>query len=116
LKRLFDRKISDTTVKGYDAEVVKKWLGDVKEIDSFKYYYYPQGSKFLRESKNLKRQPSAEVLSFLKSHFPYDTPDFFVEIQRKLYRSGKCEIIFREITAKREITKIAVLNLTKPSS
>jgi hypothetical protein len=116
LKRLFDRKISDTTIKGYDVEEVRKWLSDVREIDSLKYYYYPPGSKFLRESKNLKKQSSAEVLSFLKNHFPYDTPDFFVEIQRKLYRSGKCEIIFREITAKREITKIAVLDLTKPSS
>lgn len=114
MPRVFDKKISDTTVKGYDAEEVKKWLSDVREVDRFRYYYYPPGSKFLRESRDVKKQQPAEVLTFLNSHFFPDTPNFFVEIQQKLYKSGKREIIFREIITNGEITKIAVLNFKKP--
>jgi len=69
LKRIFDRKISDKNIKGYNAEEIKNWLANVKEIDSFKYYYYHPGSKFPAESKSLRNQPTEEVLSFLDSHF-----------------------------------------------
>ncbi len=109
LKRIFDRKISDRTIRGYNAEEIKSWLSNFKEIDSFKYYYYPPGSKFPADSKSLKNQPSIEVLSFLNSHFS-ESSSFFVEIQRKVYRSGKQEMILRGIDLNGEITKIAVLN------
>jgi len=114
LKRLLDRKISDRTTKGYNAEEIKSWLSEVKEIKSFQYYYYPPGSKFPAESKFFKDQPSGEALSFLDSHFS-ESSDFFVEIQQKVYKSGKWEVIFRGISLSGEITKIAVLNFKKIS-
>jgi len=110
LRRIFDRKISDRKITGYNAEEIKKWLSNVKEIDSFKYYYYPPSSKFPAESKNLRNQPAGEVLSFLDTHFT-ETSDLFVEIQLKVYKSGMREIIFRGMNSNGEITKIAVLNL-----
>jgi len=112
LKRILDRKISDETTRGYNAEEIKSWLSSAKEIESFKYYYYPPGSKFPAESKSLKNQPTEEVLSFLNIHFS-ESPDFFVEIQHKVFRSGKQEIILRGMNLKGEITKIVVLNLEK---
>ena len=114
MQRVFDRKISDTTVKGYDADEFKKLLSDVSEVDRFRYYYYPPGSKFIRESRDLKKQQPIEVLSFLNGHFFPDSPDFFVEIQKKVYKSGKYEIILREVITSGEITKIAVLDFKKP--
>jgi hypothetical protein len=110
LKRIFDRKISDETTRGYNVEEVKRWLGNVKEIDSFKYYSYLPGAKHFSDSKSLKKQPTDEVLSFLNNHFLVESPDFFVEIQKKIWKSGKGEIIFRGMISEGEITKIAVLN------
>ena len=112
LKRISDRKISDRTVRGYNAEEIKSWLSGVKEIDSFKYYYYPPGSKFPADSKSLKNRPTIEVLSFVNSHFS-ESSNLFVEIQRKVYKSGRQEMILRGINLDGEITKIAVLNLKK---
>lgn len=112
LKRIFDRKISDGTIRGYNAEEIKSWLSNVKEIGSFKYYYYPPGSKFPADSKSLKNQPAKEVLALLNSHFS-ESSNLFVEIQRKVYKSGKQEIILRGINLDGEITKIAVLNFRK---
>jgi len=108
LKRIFDRKISDRTVRGYNAEEAKSWFGSVKEIESFEYYYYPPRSKFPAESKSLKNQATEEVLSFLDSHFT-ESSNFFVEIRHKVYKSGRREIILRGIDLDGEITKIAVL-------
>jgi len=109
LKPLFDKKTFDRTVKGYEAEEIKKWLSDVKEISTLKYYYYPPSSKFPSESKNLKNQPAEEVLSFLNSHFS-ESLELFVEIQRKGFKSGRWEIIFRGRNPKGEIIKLCVLN------
>jgi len=106
LKRIFDRKISDRTTRGYNAEKIESWLSNVKEIDGFKYYHYPPGSKFPAESKSLKDQPAGEVLSFLNSHFS-ESSNLFFEIQRKVYRSGNQEMILRGIDLNGEITKIA---------
>ena len=112
-RALFDRKIADKITKGYKPQEVKSLLGDVKEVDRFEYYYYPPGHKFPRESKRLEKQPIEEVLSFLNDKFT-ESPDFFVEIHQKLYKSGKCEIIFRGMSTKGEITKLAVVSLRKP--
>ena len=112
MKRIFDRKISDRNIRGYNAEEIKNWLNNVKEIDSFKYYYYPPDSKFPAESKSLKNQPTGQVLSFLDTHFS-ESPSLFVEIQQKVYKSGKWEIILRGMNLKGEISKIAVLNFRK---
>lgn len=113
MKRFFNRKISDRTTIGYNAEEVKEWLRSVEKVDSFKYYYYPPGAKFYTDSKDLKDQPTEEILSFLNSHFS-ESPNLFTEIQHKVFRSGRHEIIFRGINPNGEITKIAVLNFTKP--
>lgn len=113
LKSLFDRKISDRTTVGYNAEKIKSWLSNIKEIDNFRYYYYPPGSKFPAQSKDLKNQPPRDVLSFLEAHFS-ESSNLFTEIQHKVYRSGKQEIILRGINLNGEITKIAVLNFRKP--
>ena len=112
MKRIFDRKISDGTIRGYNAEQIKSWLSNVKEVDSFKYYYYLPSSRFPAESKTLKNQPAVEVLSFLDSRFS-ESSNLFVEIQRKVYKSGRQEIILRGTNLDGEITKIAVLNLRK---
>lgn len=109
LKRIFDRKISDRTIRGYNAEKIKSWLTDVAEIDSFKYYYYRPSSKFPADSKILENQPTGEVLSFLNSHFS-ESPKFVIEIQRKVYKSGRQEVILRGIASEGEILKIGVLN------
>jgi len=113
LKRIFDRKISDKITRGYKPEEVKSLLGDIKEVDKFEYYYFLPSSKFPRESKRLTNQPIEEVLSFLDGNFS-ESPDFFVEIHQKLYKSGKREIIFRQISTKGEITRLAVVALRKP--
>jgi len=115
LKPLFDKKTFDKTIKGYEAEEIKKWLSDVKEIDILKYYYYLPGSKFPNESKTLKNQPTQEVLSFLNGHFS-ETSDLFVEIQRKGFKSGRWEIIFRGRNPKGEIVRLCVLNFRRISS
>jgi len=115
LKRIFDKKISDETLRGYDAEKIESWLSNVNEIDNFKYYYYPPGARFPADSKNLKNQPAREALSFLNSHFS-ESLNFFVEIQHKVFRSGRHEIILRGINLNGEITKIAVLNFQSPRS
>jgi len=113
LKRIFNKKISDRNIAGYNTEEIESWLRDVKQIDSFKYYGYRPGAKYPSESKGLKNQPPQEILSFLNSHFPPESPDFFVEIQQKIYKSGKWELIFRGILSNREINKIAVLKFQK---
>lgn len=115
LRRLFDRKISDKTTRGYNPDEVKSWLSNVQKIDSLKYYYYAPGSKFPSESKSLKNQTTEEGLSLLGIHFA-ETPDVFVEIQHKVFKSGRHEIIFRGISLKGEITKIAVLDFMTPKS
>jgi len=112
LKRIFDRKISDKTTLGYNSEEIKNWLDNVTAIASFKYYYYPPDSKLPAESKNLKNQPTGEVLSFLKSHFT-ESAKFFVEIQHKVYKSGRHEVILRGMDLKGVITKLAVLDFLK---
>jgi len=109
LRRIFDRKISDQTKKGYNPDEIKSLLSNVKQIDNLKYYYYPPGSKFPTESKSVRNQPIEEALSLLNSHFA-ESPDVFVEIQHKVFKSGRHEIIFRGISLKGEITKIAVLD------
>lgn len=112
MRHIFDRKISDKTTRGYNADEIKGWLSNVQKIDSLKYYYYPPGSKFLSESKSLKNQTTEEVLSLLDIHFA-ESPDVFVEIQHKVFKSGRHEMIFRGINLKGEITKIAVLDFKK---
>jgi hypothetical protein len=82
LKRLFDRKISDKTVTGYNAEEIAEWLSNVEKIDTFKYYYYLPGAKFFTDSKDLKDQPTQEVLSFLHSHFS-ESSILFTEISTR---------------------------------
>ena len=117
MKPFFDKKTFDKTVKGYEAEEIKKWLSDVKEIDSLKYYFYLSGSKFPSEAKTLKNQPAEEVLSFLNSRF-HESLELFVEIQRKGFKSGRWEIIFRGRNPKGEIVRLCVLkfrSLPSPS-
>jgi len=112
LKRIFDRKISEKITRGYKPEEVKSLFGDIKEVDSVEYYYFLPDRKFPRESKRLANHPIEEVLSFLDGNFS-ESPDFFVEIHQKLYKSGKCEIIFRRISIRGEITRLAVVTLRK---
>jgi len=112
LRRIFDRKITDKYIAGYNPEEIKNWLSNVKEVDGFKYYYYPQGSKFPAESRRLKNQSTGEVLSFLDTQFS-ESPSLFVEIQQKVYKSERWEIILRGIDSNGEITKIAVLDFRK---
>jgi len=113
LKRIFDRKISDKITRGYEPEEVKSLLGGIKEVDKFEYYHFLPDRKFPRESKRLTNHPIEEVLSFLDGNFS-ESPDFFVEIHEKLYKSGRREIIFRRISTTGEITKLAVVSLRKP--
>ena len=112
MKRIFDMKTSDETTRGFDLDQIRSWLVGIQEIDRLKYFYYAPGSKYPTGSKNLKTQPVTDVLSFLTSHFT-ESPNSFVEIQRKAFISGRQEIISREITSKGEITKIAVLDVKK---
>jgi len=109
LRRIFDKKISDKTTRGYNAEEIESQLSSVKEIGSFKHYYYPPGAKFPTGSQNLRKQSPREILSFLNSHFT-ESADFFVEIQHKRFKSGRHQIILRGINLKGEITKIAILD------
>jgi len=109
LKPFFDKKTFDKTIKGYEAEEIKKWLSDIKEIDTLKYYFYLSGSKFPSESKILRNQPVEAVLSFLTSNFS-ETLELFVETQRKGFKSGRWEIIFRGRNPKGEIVRLCVLN------
>lgn len=111
MKRFFDRKISDERIRGYNAEKIRNWLNNTEEID-LEYYSYALGSKLPTESKHLKNQSIGDVVSFLKSHFS-ESMDFFVEIQKKVYRSGKWEIVLRGRNLKGEITKLGVLNFKK---
>lgn len=115
--KLFDRKISDTTARGFNAQEVAGWLDHVEKIDQFKYYLFAPGAKRPTESKNLKNQPVPQVLSFLTEHF-VDSVDSYVEIQKKVFKSGRHEVIFRSafvVLDKQEITKLAVLNYSKPT-
>jgi len=115
LKPLFDKKTFDRTTKGYEAEEIKKWVSDVKEIDTLKYYYYLPDSKKPSESKTLKNQPTEEVLSFLNGHFS-ESLELFVEIQRKGFKSGRWEMILRGRNPKGEIMRLCVLNFRRTSN
>ena len=58
-----------------------------------------------------------EVLDFLNVHF-MESVNSFVEVQRKAFRSGRYEVIVREMAvagSASEITKIAVLTYSKPT-
>jgi len=112
MKRLFDRKTSDQTTKGLDPDQVQNWLNGVKDVESLKYYYYAPGSKHLTEARALKAQSVQDVLSFLEGHFT-ESPNSLVEVQRRIFRSGRQEIILREITSSGEIIKIGVLHVKK---
>ena len=114
--KLFDRIISNTTTKGFNLSEVTGWMDKVEKIDEFKYYFFAPGARRPTESQNLKNQPVAEVLSFLNDHF-VDSADSFIEIQKKVFKSGRHEVIFRSVFLvldKREITKLAVLHYSKP--
>lgn len=110
LKRLFDRKVLDKTIVGYNVEKIKEWLGNVEKIDSFKYYYIPSRARVTSPSRTLKNHPTDKILSILETHF-YDSSTSFTEIQRKVYKSGKQQIILRGKSTRGEIEKIAVLEL-----
>lgn len=88
MKHIFDRKTSDETTRGFNPDQIRSWLSGIHEIGRLKYYYYAPGSKYPTESKNLKTQPVTDVLSFLTIHF-IESPNSFVEIQRKAFRSGR---------------------------
>lgn len=116
--KLFDKKISDTTTMGFDVDKINVWLKNVERVDGFKYYYFAPGARRQTGSRNQKNQPVAEILSFLIDHF-VESSDSFVEIQKKTFKSGKNEVIFRAISMageKHEITKLAVLNYRKTTS
>ena len=116
--KLFDRKISDTTTRGFNFEEIVSWFDQVKTIDEFKYYFFAPGARRPTESQNLKSQTVTQVLSFLNDHF-MDSSEAFTEIQKKVFKSGRHEVIFRSILVvldKREITKLAVLSYSKPIS
>jgi len=112
LKRIFDRKISEKVTLGYNSEEIKNLLDNVAAVATLKYYYYQPDTKLPAESKNLKNQPTGEVLSFLNSHFT-ESANFFVEIQHKVYKSGRHEVILRGMDLKGAITKLAVLDFLK---
>jgi hypothetical protein len=112
MKRILDIKTSDQTTKGFDYDQIKNWLSGIKNVKSLKYYYYAPGSKYPTESRNMKVQSVQDVLSFLASHFT-ESPNAFVEVQRKVFRSGKQEIILRAITSWGETMKIGVLEVKK---
>jgi len=111
---LFDRKTSDKLINGYNAEEIRSWLSDVRQIDDFKYYSYRPDEKYTSERKKLKNQPTQEVSSFLDAHFT-ESPSFSVQIQQRIFKSGKWEIILRGFSSIGEITKLAVLNFKKIS-
>jgi len=112
MKRIFDIKTSDQTIKGFDYDQIKNWLSGIKDVESLKYYYYAPGSKFPIDSRNMKAQSVPDALSFLTVHFT-ESPNAFVEVQRKVFRSGKQEIILRAINSTGEIMKIGVLKVGK---
>jgi hypothetical protein len=116
--KLFDKKTSDTTTSGFNVDEITAWLNNVERIEEFKYYYFAPGARRPTESKNQKNQPVAEIVSFLIDNF-IESPDSFVEIQKKTFKSGKHEVIFRAINmagTKREVTKLAVLNYRKTTN
>lgn len=113
--RLFDKKIEDTTIRGFNLDEIAAWLQGLGKIDGFKYYYFAPGAKRPTESLDVKGQPVKEVLDLLNANFT-ESADSFVEAQKKVFKSGRHQVIVRKITvtaSKREITKIAVLNYSK---
>jgi len=113
MKALFDRKVYDTTVNGYNPEEIRKWLS-AKEIDNLKYYYYLPSSKFPRESRNLKTPSPEQAISFLNGRFS-ETLDLFVEIQHKEFKSGRHEIILKGKNSAGEILRLCILSLKRAS-
>jgi len=102
-------------MRGLDLDEMAIWLRDVGKIDEFRYYYFALGAKKPTESKKVRGQLVREVLDLLSTHFT-ETADSFVEVQKKAFKSGRHQVIVRQITvigSKRETTKIAVLNYSK---
>lgn len=112
LTRLLDRKTSDETIEGYRPNEVQQLLKGIKNLDSFQYYYYFPGSKYPTESEKTKNQPVDEVLTFLNQHFT-DSLSLHTEIQHKIYKSGRHEIIFKGRDPKNEIIKLSVIEFKK---
>ncbi len=113
--RLFDKKIEDVTLSGPNPDEITAWLQGVERVDGFEYYEYAPGVKWPLESEEVKGKPVREVLDFLSTEFT-ESLDSFVEVQKKVFKSGRHQVIVRKITAissKRETTKIAVLNYNK---
>lgn len=113
--KLFDRKIADTTLDGLHLDEIAGWLKGVEKVDEFKYFSFELGAKAPAESTNVKDQTVREVLDFLKTHFT-ESVSSFVEVQKKAFRSGRQQVIVREMAvagSTSEITKIAVLNYRK---
>jgi hypothetical protein len=113
--KLFDRKISDTTKRGLDIDEMAEWLHDVEKIDEFRYYYFELGAKRPYESKKVKGQPVKEALGLISTDFA-ESINSYVEVQKKDFKSGRHQVIVRQITvtaSERETTKIAVLNYSK---
>lgn len=113
--RLLDRKIADTTVRGFNLHEITAWMQGVEKIDDFKYYYFAPGAKKPTESRDVKRQPVGEVLDFLNANF-VESVDSFVEVQKKVFKSGRRQVIVRKVTvtaSTREIIGIAVLSYSK---
>jgi len=112
--KLFGRKIPDT-LKGLNLDEIAVWLQGVEKVGEFKYYCFALGANKPTESKSVKGQPVREVLDFLNIHF-MESVNSYVEVQKKAFRSGKYQVIVREIAvtgSASEITKIAVLNYRK---
>jgi len=102
-------------MRGLDLDEVARWLHDVGKIDEFRYYYFALGAKKPTESKKVKGQLVREALDFLSTHLT-ESASSFVEVQKKVFKSGRHQVIVRQITvaaSKREITKIAILNFNK---
>jgi hypothetical protein len=115
--RLFDKKIADTTVRGFNVHEATVWMQGVKKIDDFKYYHFAPGANRPTESQHLKDQPVTELLDFLNADF-VESVDSFVEVQRKVFMSGREQVIVRKIAvtaSARDISKIAVLEYKKSS-
>lgn len=105
------------TLKGLNPDKITQWLQDIEKIDEFKYYYFAIGAKRPTESKSVKDQTVREVLDFLNIHFT-ESINSYVEVQKKAFGSRRHQIIVREnaVTGTTsEITRIAVLNYSKPA-